>query len=287
MLPLRVIADPREMRIHAEDLRRDGRRIAFVPTMGYLHAGHVSLLDEGRRRADALVLSIFVNPTQFGPSEDLARYPRDLEGDLDKARRAGCDFVFAPEPAAMYPDGPAAQQSWIEVLELSKGLCGDKRPGHFRGVATVVGKLFHIVRPHLAVFGQKDYQQLAVIRRMVRDLDFDVEIVGMPIVREPDGLAMSSRNAYLGPDERRQALVLAHALARAEAMVRAGERDPRRLEAAAAEVIGHAPAARIDYVEVRDADSLAPVERIERPVVLAFAVFIGKTRLIDNRVLIP
>src|SRR5688572_2479630 len=267
--------------------RREGKRIAFVPTMGYLHAGHVSLLEEGRRRSDVLVLSIFVNPTQFGPSEDLARYPRDLDGDLDKARGAGCDFAFVPEPAAMYPDGPAAHQSWIEVAELSKGLCGDKRPGHFRGVATVVGKLFHIVKPHLALFGQKDYQQLAVIRRMVRDLDFDVEIVGMPIVREPDGLALSSRNAYLAPDERRQALVLSHALGRAEAMVRAGERDPRRLEAAAAEVIGHAPAARIDYVELRDADSLAPIERLDKPAVLALAVFVGKTRLIDNRTLVP
>jgi pantoate--beta-alanine ligase len=283
MIP-EVISDPREMRIRAEDIRRDGRKIAFVPTMGYLHAGHVSLLHEGRRRGDVLVLSIFVNPMQFGPREDLSRYPRDLDGDLDKARGAGTDLAFVPDAAAMYPEG---FQTRVAVTELSRGLCGDKRPGHFDGVATVVTKLLHLVKPHLAVFGDKDYQQLAVIRRLVRDLDLDVEIVGMPIVREPDGLAMSSRNAYLSADERRQALVLSSALARAHALVAGGERDAAALVAAARAVVAEAPAARIDYVELRDADSLAPVERLDRPAVLALAVFVGATRLIDNRVLAP
>lgn len=283
-MSLQVITDPREMRIRAEDLRRDGRRIAFVPTMGYLHRGHVALLEEGRRRGDVLVLSIFVNPTQFGPNEDLARYPRDLPGDLEKARGAGVDVAFVPEAAAMYPDG---YQTFVDVRELSRGLCGDRRPGHFAGVASVVTKLFHLVDPHVAVFGEKDYQQLAVIRRMVRDLDFDVEIVGLPIVREPDGLAMSSRNAYLAPPEREQALCLVRALEAAEARFRAGERDAARLVAVARETIAAAPLARIDYVELRDADTLVEVARVERPVVLAVAAFLGRTRLIDNRVLRP
>jgi pantoate--beta-alanine ligase len=279
---LEVIADPREMRIRAEDLRRDGRKIAFVPTMGYLHEGHVRLLEEGRRRADVLVLSIFVNPTQFGPNEDLDRYPRDLPGDLAKARSAGVDLAFVPEAAAMYPAGA---QTFVEVRDLSRGLCGDRRPGHFAGVATVVTKLFHVVRPHVAIFGEKDYQQLAVIRRMTRDLDLGVEIVGVPIVREPDGLAMSSRNAYLSPSERTEALSLSRALDRAEAMVAAGERDAARIVEAARAVLAEAPSARIDYVELRDAETLAEIASLDRPAVLALAVFIGSTRLIDNRVL--
>src|SRR5262245_47075355 len=184
------------MRAKAEDLRRDGRRIAVVPTMGALHDGHLALLRAARGKADVVILTIFVNPTQFGPSEDLARYPRDEAGDITKARGAGIDLAFCPEAAAMYPPG---SQTFVEVRELQKPLCGASRPGHFAGVATVVAKLFHITQPHVAVFGQKDYQQLAIIRRMVRDLDFDIEIVGAPIVREPDGLALSSRNAYLSP----------------------------------------------------------------------------------------
>src|SRR3954468_23647728 len=217
------------MRARSESWRAAGKRIAFVPTMGYLHAGHVSLLDEGRRRGDRLVLSIFVNPTQFGPSEDLARYPRDLPGDLAKAAGAGTDVAYVPEARDVYPPG---YQTYVEVRELEKGLCGDLRPGHFVGVATVVCKLFNVVRPHVALFGEKDYQQLAVIRRMARDLDMGVEVAGLPIVREPDGLAMSSRNAYLSPEERQRALALSRGLFAARARVEAGERDGAAVVAA-------------------------------------------------------
>ncbi|MBI4508788.1 MAG: pantoate--beta-alanine ligase [Deltaproteobacteria bacterium] len=283
-MPLEVIPDKREMAIRAEEFRRDGRRIAFVPTMGFLHAGHVSLLEEGRRRGDVLVLSIFVNPIQFGPNEDLARYPRDLPGDLEKARRAGVDVAFVPEPAQMYTEG---FQTSVEVREIARGLCGDKRPGHFVGVATVVTKLFHIIKPHVALFGEKDYQQLAVIRRMVLDLDFDIEVLGMPIVREPDELAMSSRNAYLSGEERQKALVLSRTLNLAEEMVREGERDAARVLSAARALINSVGGVRIDYVDLRDAVTLAEVARIERPTLLAVAAFVGKTRLIDNRVLTP
>jgi pantoate--beta-alanine ligase len=281
-LPFEVVRDPAIMRERAEDLRRDGRVIAVVPTMGALHDGHLSLLRAARARADVVILTIFVNPTQFGPSEDLARYPRDEAGDLAKARPTGLDLAFCPDAAAMYPAGA---QTFVEVRELAGPLCGASRPGHFTGVATIVSKLFHITRPHLAFFGEKDYQQLAVIRRMTRDLDFGIEIVGVPIVREPDGLAMSSRNAYLSPDQRAQALALSRGLAAAEALVKAGERDAAALVAAARAPIEASPLARIDYVELRDADELTPIARLERPAVLAMAVFVGATRLIDNRVL--
>ena len=281
-LPFEVIRAPAEMRARAEDQRRDGRRICVVPTMGYLHEGHLSLLSAGRGRCDLLVMTLFVNPTQFGPSEDLARYPRDEPGDIDKARGAGVDLVFAPDAAAMYPDG---YQTTIEVRELAAPLCGASRPGHFAGVASVVCKLFHLTQPHLAVFGQKDYQQLAIIRRMVRDLDLAIEIVGMPIVREPDGLALSSRNAYLSPDERRQALALSRGLRAAEARFAAGERRAASLVEVVRREIEKSPLARIDYVELRDAGSLRAVETVDAPAVLALAVFFGKTRLIDNAVL--
>ena len=279
---MKLVSTRAEMQDRADDWRRDGRKIALVPTMGFLHEGHLSLLREGRRRSDVLVLSLFVNPTQFGPNEDLARYPRDLEGDLAKARACGVDFVFAPTPDEMYPPG---YQTYVDVRALSQGLCGDRRPGHFAGVASVVAKLFHLVRPHVAIFGEKDYQQLAVIRRMVRDLDLGVEVVGMPIVRESDGLAMSSRNAYLSPDERQQALSLSRSLRRAEELVRDGVRQVKRICDAVRAVISEAPSARIDYVELRDAETLAEIDQIDRAAVLALAVFIGKTRLLDNRVL--
>jgi pantoate--beta-alanine ligase len=282
--PLRIIRDPREMRIAAEALRRDGRRIAFVPTMGYLHDGHVSLLHAGRARGDVLVLSIFVNPIQFGPAEDLSRYPRDLDGDLVKARAAFVDIAFVPDERGMYPEPPLTQ---VAVAGLTAGLCGPRRPGHFAGVATVVTKLFHAVQPHVAIFGEKDYQQLAVIRRMVADLDFGVEIVGMPIVREADGLAMSSRNAYLSPAERADALTLSRGLSAAATLFANGERRAPALVAAAESEVACAATARIDYVELRDAVTLESVERVTRPALLALAVFIGKTRLIDNRVLTP
>jgi pantoate--beta-alanine ligase len=283
-LPFEIIRDPAAMRARAEDLRRDGKVIAVVPTMGYLHEGHLSLLRAARARADVVILTIFVNPTQFGPNEDLSRYPRDEDGDLAKARPTGLDLAFCPEAAAMYPAGA---QTYVDVRGLSQPMCGEKRPGHFTGVATIVSKLFNITKPHLAFFGEKDFQQLAVIRRMTRDLDFGIEIVGMPIVRESDGLAMSSRNVYLSPEQRSQALALARGLDAAQAAVKAGERSPAAIVAAALAPIAAAPDARIDYVELRDADDLGAIERLDRPAVLALAVFVGATRLIDNRVLRP
>jgi len=270
------------MQARAEDLRRDGRRIAVVPTMGALHDGHLALLRAARGKADVVILTIFVNPTQFGPNEDLARYPRDEAGDLTKARTTGIDLAFCPDAAAMYRPG---SQTVIEVRELQQPLCGASRPGHFAGVATVVAKLFHITRPHLAVFGEKDYQQLAIIRRMVRDLDFGIEIAGVPIVRETDGVALSSRNAYLSPGQRRAARSLAAGLAAAERALAAGERRATALVAAARAPIEAEPEARIDYVELRDADDLTALDRVERRAVLAMAVYFGTTRLIDNRVL--
>jgi pantoate--beta-alanine ligase len=273
---LRTVAD---MAAFSEAARARGERIAFVPTMGYLHPGHVALLEEGRRRGDRLVLSIFVNPTQFAPTEDLARYPRDLEGDLAKAAGAGTDVAFVPGDGEMYPRG---YQTFVQVRELEKGLCGAHRPGHFVGVATVVCKLFNIVRPHVAIFGEKDYQQLAVIRRMVADLDMPIEILGLPTVREPDGLAMSSRNKYLAPDERQRALALSRGLRAAREIFDGGERNSAKLVAVAQSEIA-AAATRVDYVELRDAATLAPIaERVDVPAVLAVAAFVGTTRLIDN-----
>jgi pantoate--beta-alanine ligase len=282
-VPFEIIRDPAVMRARAEDLRRDGRRIAVVPTMGALHDGHLSLLKIARARADIVILTIFVNPTQFGPSEDLAKYPRDETGDLAKARPLGIDLAFCPEAAAMYPPGA---QTFVEVRELSKPLCGARRPGHFAGVTTIVSKLFHVTQPHLAVFGEKDYQQLAIIRRMVRDLDFALEIASGPLVRESDGVAMSSRNAYLSPAERTAARCLSAGLAAAEAAFRAGERDAGKLVVAARAPIDGEPLARLDYLDLRDADELTELTKVERPAVMAVAAFVGATRLIDNRVLV-
>jgi pantoate--beta-alanine ligase len=262
----------------SEAARARGERVSFVPTMGALHAGHVSLLHEGRRRGDKLALSIFVNPTQFGSTEDLSRYPRDLPGDLVQAAQAGTDVAYVPEARDVYPED---FQTYVQVRGLEQGLDGGSRPGHFVGVATVVCKLFNVVRPHLALFGEKDFQQLAVIRRMVADLDMSVEILGMPIVREADGLAMSSRNAYLSPDERRRALALSRGLNAARARALAGERAGAALVSIARAALD-AEVDRVDYVELRDAETLAPVERLERPAVLMVAAFVGKTRLIDN-----
>jgi pantoate--beta-alanine ligase len=278
---MRVVSALAEMRALAERTRAAGRRIAFVPTMGFLHAGHVSLLSEGRRRGDLLVLSIFVNPTQFGENEDLARYPRDLEADLEKARASAVDVAYVPEAAAVYPPG---FQTFVEVRELARPLCGARRPGHFTGVATVVLKLFQTILPHVAVFGEKDWQQLQVVRRMVADLDLGVEIVGMPTVREADGLAMSSRNAYLSPDERRAALAIPRGLMAARERFDARERDAARLVDAAAAPMREA-GLRVDYLELRDAGTLEELARADRPAVLAVAAFSGTTRLIDNVVL--
>jgi pantoate--beta-alanine ligase len=277
-----ILRDPKAMRARVEDLRRDGRKIAVVPTMGALHEGHLELLRAARARADIVILTIFVNPTQFGPNEDLSRYPRDEAGDVEKARTCGIDLAFCPEASAMYPAGA---QTFVEVRELQKPMCGASRPGHFAGVATIVTKLFHITKPHLAVFGEKDYQQLAIIRRMFRDLDFDIEIHSVPIVRETDGLALSSRNAYLSAEQRRSALALSTGLAAAQAAFKAGERDAQKLLAAARGPLESDPGVKIDYVELRDADELTELTTVGTRAVLAIAAFVGKTRLIDNRVL--
>ena len=280
----KVVRDKQAMRRMSRKWRMQGLKVGFVPTMGYLHEGHMALVRKARGLCDRLVVSIFVNPTQFGPSEDLDRYPRDLNRDLDLCASEGVDAVYHPSAEEMYPDG---YQTYVQVEELSKPLCGASRPTHFRGVATVCTKLFNVVEPDLAVFGEKDFQQLQVIRRMVKDLDMAVEIVGHPIVREHDGLAMSSRNVYLSKEERSQALCLSKALAAAADLFESGERDAGKLVGAAKEEIAAAPLARIDYVELRDAETLELVSQVERPAVLALAVFFGKTRLIDNRVLSP
>jgi pantoate--beta-alanine ligase len=282
--PFEIIRDPEVMRARVEDLRRDGRRIAVVPTMGALHDGHLTLLRAARANADIVILTIFVNPTQFGPTEDLSRYPRDEAGDIAKARTCEIDLAFCPDASAMYPSGA---QTFVEARELQKPMCGASRPGHFAGVATIVSKLFNITRPHVAFFGEKDYQQLAIIRRMVRDLDFGIEITGVPIVREPDGLALSSRNAYLSAAQRSSALALSKGLAAAEGAFKAGERDAGKLLATARAPLEADPGVRIDYVELRDADELTPIDKVSGRVVLAIAAFVGTTRLIDNRVLAP
>jgi pantoate--beta-alanine ligase len=259
--------------------RREGKTIGFVPTMGYLHEGHLSLVRASTDRADVTVVSIFVNPTQFGPNEDFKKYPRDLEKDAAFLTAAGVDVLFYPEAAEIYPPG---YRTFVEVEGLQDRLCGRSRPGHFRGVATVVLKLFDIVAPDLAFFGAKDAQQVLIIRRMAADLDLDVEIVTCPIVREPDGLALSSRNAYLDPPARQAALVLSTSLRWAEKAVAAGERDTGRLVAGIRSIIEAEPLARIDYVEAVDPETLDPVAEIGGEVLVALAVFIGATRLIDN-----
>ena len=279
-----TIESPAEMAAWSRSVCDRGETIAFVPTMGFLHEGHLALMRQARERGQNLVASIFVNPLQFGEGEDLDRYPRDPEGDAAACREVGVDVLFTPLRAGLYPED---FQTHIHAGRLAEGLCGASRPGHFDGVLTVVLKLFNLVRPTAAVFGQKDFQQLAVIRRMVRDLDLDLEIIGVPIVRELDGLAMSSRNANLDEQQRQQARVLARALDLAELMVADGERGAEEIVRAAADLIQAQPLATIDYVELVDADELEPFCELERPAVLAMAVHFGRTRLIDNRLLEP
>jgi pantoate--beta-alanine ligase len=284
-----VVETIRGLQARADAERRAGRRIALVPTMGALHAGHLALVDEARRRADVVAVSIFVNPAQFDARADLAAYPRTLEADLAACRARGVDRVFLPAERELYPGG---YQTWIEVTELAQPLCGASRPGHFRGVATVVAKLLIAAKPHVAVFGQKDFQQLALVRRLVRDLGLDVEIVGLPTVRESDGLALSSRNVNLSPEARREALCLVRALDAASSALAAGERRRDAVLAAAREAIAKARLARFDYAELRDPETLALApERLAAPALLALAAFLphrdgkGEVRLIDNRVL--
>jgi len=260
------------------------RLVGLVPTMGALHAGHLSLVRAAKARCQFVAVSIFVNPTQFGPTEDLAKYPRSFEADCAALEKEGVDIVFVPSVEEMYSKGEA---TWVTVEGLSERLDGRSRPGHFRGVTTVVSKLFHIIEPDVAFFGQKDAAQLAVIRRMVRDLNFPVEIVGCPIVREADGLAMSSRNVYLNAEERKRAPVLNRSLQAAEAAFRAGETSASHLKAAAQGVLDVGAGVRLDYLEIVDPDSLEPVGRVEQPTLLAVAAYVGTTRLIDNIILTP
>ncbi|OIQ52844.1 pantoate--beta-alanine ligase [Neomoorella thermoacetica] len=262
--------------------RQRGLSIGLVPTMGYLHEGHLSLARAARQQNDVVIMSIFVNPTQFGPNEDFARYPRDLERDRELAAGAGVDAVFAPAVEEMYPAGYA---TYVQVEGLTEVLCGASRPGHFRGVTTVVSKLFNIVQPDRAYFGQKDYQQALVIKRMVRDLNFPIEIITIPTVREADGLALSSRNKYLTPEQRRSALSLHRALNLGSDLIKAGEREAAAVRRAMEKEITAWPETRIDYVAISDADTLKPLEKIAGRVLLALAVWVGNTRLIDNVVL--
>jgi len=278
-----------EMRAGVQQARREGKRVGLVPTMGALHEGHLSLVRAARANSDYCVVSIFVNPLQFGPKEDLAKYPRPFEQDVKLLEAEKVDAVFAPSAEEMYPH-PSPKEgervghpvTFVEVPGLSERLDGKSRPGHFRGVATVVTKLFLIVQPSVAFFGQKDAAQVVVLRRMVRDLNFDVELRVMPIVRERDGLAMSSRNAYLSPEERRQALVLHRALMRMQAMADRGEHEARKLVEIGREVMAEEPGARLDYFEIVDPETLEPVERVGRGALVAVAAWIGSTRLIDN-----
>ena len=271
--------------------RGAGKRVGFVPTMGALHEGHLSLVRAARARTQLVAASIFVNPTQFGPKEDLAKYPRSFERDCELLEREGVELLFAPSVDEMYPrDGIAVRSgtqspTWVLVEELSSKLDGKSRPGHFRGVTTVVSKLFHIVEPDVAFFGQKDAAQVAVIKRMVRDLNVPVEIAVCPIVREPDGLAMSSRNAYLNPQERQRALVLHRSLMRVKELATAGERNASALANAGRKVFAAEPEVKLDYLEIVNAESLDPVEEVAAGTLVAVAAYVGATRLIDNEVL--
>lgn len=276
---MNIAATIEEVRSQVSQWRKEGLSVGLVPTMGYLHEGHKSLIDKAVEQNDRVVVSVFVNPIQFGSGEDLATYPRDLDRDAALCENAGADLIFHPEPENMYFDDFC---TFIDMDGLTKGLCGKTRPTHFRGVCTVVGKLFNIVAPDRAYFGQKDAQQLAVIRRMVRDLNFNLEIVGCPIIREEDGLAKSSRNTYLSPEERKAAVILHKGLSEGEALVRSGETNAARVKQAIREVIESEPLAKIDYVELVDFDNMEEIDTLKKPFLAAVAVYIGKTRLIDN-----
>ena len=272
------------MQARSDRMRRQFKTIAFVPTMGFLHEGHLSLVREGKKRGDDLVVSIFVNPSQFAPGEDFESYPRDLDRDLELLQEEGVDAVFNPDDKEIY-DGEF--QTCVELEKLPNHLCGISRPIFFKGVATVVAKLFNIVKPHVTIFGQKDYQQLVIIRQMVRDLGFDIEVVGAPTVREPDGLAMSSRNAYLSPEQRDSALSLYNSLQKAQELIENGIQDATIIIDAAAELIQSRPETKIDYIAICDTETLVDIQTIDKPVLMALAVKVGKARLIDNMILNP
>ena len=281
---MEVVESIAEMKKLVRDWKRHGYSIGFVPTMGYLHEGHLALVRRAKELSDRVVVSIFVNPIQFAPGEDYQRYPRDLKRDKDLLEKEGIDILFVPRTEEMYPQG---FQTYVEVKELSSGLCGRFRPGHFVGVATVVLKLFNIVQPDIAVFGEKDYQQLKVIQRMVQDLNLDVKIIPHPTVREKDGLAMSSRNTYLSPEERNSAVSLYLALNLAEKLINQGERRVAILKEKLKEFIESYPYAKVQYVEFVHPETLKEVERVDEPTLLALAVYVGKARLIDNRLINP
>jgi pantoate--beta-alanine ligase len=276
---MQVVRQTKEMQKISDRLREEGKRIGFVPTMGYLHDGHISLVRKAKELSDSVVVSIFVNPTQFGPGEDFQRYPRDEEGDKAKLEKAGVEFLFIPDAKEMY--SPRCQ-TYVEVTEVSKGLCGDFRPGHFRGVATVVAKLFNIVKPHIAVFGEKDYQQLLVIKRMAEDLNFDIEIIPGTLIREEDGIAMSSRNAYLSPEDRKKATVLNRSLVKAKELFDSGEKKTYNIVQTLKKSIESVEGVSIQYVEIREAETLERVEIVSRPAVIVVAAMVGSVRLIDN-----
>jgi pantoate--beta-alanine ligase len=279
---MELIKSTQEMRKLVDNIRSEGKTIGFVPTMGFLHEGHLSLVRMCRQKVDRVVVSIFVNPTQFGPTEDFESYPRDLDRDLRLLRNEAVDIVFAPPREDLYGSG---HETYVKLERMPNHLCGLSRPVLFQGVATIVTKLFHIVKPHVAVFGEKDYQQLMVIRKMVKDLSMDIEILGGPTVREPDGLAMSSRNSYLTPSQRKTAACLFQSLKASCGMVAAGVIDTAQIIRKASENILSQPDTRIDYVSICDPESLEPVEKITGSALMALAVFVGRTRLIDNMML--
>lgn len=282
--PIKVIKNIHDMMRKARGLLRSGKQVVFVPTMGFFHQGHLALMRKGRKYGDTIVVSIFVNPTQFGPSEDFQTYPRDLDRDTRMAESAGVDVLFVPESVDMYTKG---HETYVEQERLPRDLCGLSRPGHFRGVATVVTKLFNIVRPQAALFGEKDYQQMAVIRRLVKDLNMDVRIIGVPTVRETDGLAMSSRNAYLSSEQRQSALSLFQSLQLAQKRVTGGMKDTKALVEDISSFIRSFPHTTIDYVAFRDPETLEEIHAVNHRSLLALAVWVGKTRLIDNAILTP
>lgn len=276
---MKIIQKVAAMKAYVKAIKDKGETICLVPTMGYLHKGHLDLMRMGRPMADHLIISIFVNPTQFGPNEDLDKYPRDMERDTQLAASVGVECIFFPDVSRMYPNGYA---TYVNVERITTGLCGAARPTHFRGVTTVVAKLFNIIEPELAIFGEKDYQQLAVIKRMVDDLNMNVKIIAHPTVREEDGIAMSSRNKYLNPEERKNALVLHRSLLHARDRVKSGEKSAAKIRDEVVEMISETPGSVIDYVEIVDADELEPIEQFNAAAVMALAVKFGATRLIDN-----
>ncbi|WP_101495379.1 pantoate--beta-alanine ligase [Clostridium acetireducens] len=268
-----------EVKKQVNEWKKQNLKVGLVPTMGYLHEGHKSLIDRAVKENDKVVVSVFLNPLQFGENEDLDKYPRDLERDLEVCEKAGANLVFNPEVLEMYPESSC---SYVNVENLTKGLCGAKRPVHFRGVCTVLTKLFHIVSPDKAYFGEKDAQQLAVVKKMVKDLNFNLEIVGCPIIREEDGLAKSSRNIYLSKEERKAALILNKSLKKANSLMENGERNAAKLKEIIENEINSETLAKIDYIEIVDSENLEKLDKIEKTVLVAIAVYIGKTRLIDN-----